>query len=87
VHRAAAKAGKTVLHIDPAPHYGAHWATLTLEQFLAWAEKQSGKSLLSSSDISYDIAARHSPSSSALFNTNKYWKMVDGWVSLRGGSH
>ena len=30
--RRAALAGKTVLHLDQADHYGASWSTLTWEQ-------------------------------------------------------
>lgn len=39
---AAAKAGKRVLHLDPADHYGSQWASLPLEGFLAWAKSAAG---------------------------------------------
>ena len=35
VCRAAAKAGKSVLQLDPAGHYGGAWAALTLHEFLS----------------------------------------------------
>lgn len=39
-HRGAAKAGKTVLHLDQAGHYGSAWTSLTLDDFLIWAQQQ-----------------------------------------------
>ncbi|GAQ88243.1 rab GDP dissociation inhibito [Klebsormidium nitens] len=36
---AAAQAGKTVLHLDPADNYGSHWATLQLDTFVEWAKR------------------------------------------------
>ena len=39
--RAAAKSGKTVLHIDQAASYGSAWSSLTLDQFLGWAHQVS----------------------------------------------
>lgn len=38
--RAAAQAGKSVLHLDPAGTYGAHWASRRLDGFLDWASAQ-----------------------------------------------
>ena len=38
--RAAAQAGKSVLHLDPASSYGAHWASHRLDTFLDWAAAQ-----------------------------------------------
>jgi len=35
---AAAKAGKSVLHLDGAEQYGSHWAGLSLDAFLKWVE-------------------------------------------------
>ncbi|KAK9820564.1 hypothetical protein WJX72_011702 [[Myrmecia] bisecta] len=40
----AAKAGKTVLHLDQADYYGSHWASLSLDQFLQWAAQASSNS-------------------------------------------
>ena len=34
---AAARAGKSVLHLDGAPQYGSHWAALHLDELVAWA--------------------------------------------------
>jgi len=45
--RAAAKSGKTVLHLDQAENYGSAWSSLTLDQFLAWTERQAGCESLS----------------------------------------
>lgn len=36
---AAAQAGKSVLHLDPADNYGAHWTTLQLDTFVEWAKR------------------------------------------------
>lgn len=38
--RAAAQAGKSVLHLDPAGSYGSHWASHRLDSLLEWAESQ-----------------------------------------------
>lgn len=35
---AAAQAGKSVLHLDPAESYGSQWATLQLDSFVDWAK-------------------------------------------------
>lgn len=40
---AVAQAGKSVLHLDPAAHYGTHWAGLRLDQFLEWAHSLQKK--------------------------------------------
>ena len=40
ISRAAAKAGKKVLHLDPAASYGGHWASHHLDGILAWAAEQ-----------------------------------------------
>ena len=39
--RAAAKSGKTVLHIDQAASYGSAWGSFNLDQFLGWAHQVS----------------------------------------------
>ncbi len=38
--RAAAQAGKSVLHLDAAGSYGSHWASHRLDGLLAWADAQ-----------------------------------------------
>ena len=38
MYRAAAKRGKSVLHLDPAGYYGSHWTSFQLDQFLDWSE-------------------------------------------------
>ena len=40
-YRTAAKAGKSVLHLDQAKNYGAAWSSLTLDEILAWAQQHS----------------------------------------------
>ncbi|KAK9909013.1 hypothetical protein WJX75_006040 [Coccomyxa subellipsoidea] len=35
---AAAKQGKTVLHLDPANYYGSLWTSFQLDQFLDWCK-------------------------------------------------
>lgn len=38
--RAAAQAGKSVLHLDAAGSYGSHWTSHRLDGLLAWADAQ-----------------------------------------------
>ena len=40
MHSAAARAGTSVLHLDPAGSYGSHWASHSLDGLLAWAAEQ-----------------------------------------------
>ena len=39
-HRAAAQAGKSVLHLDHADGYGSYWKAHTLDSLLEWAALQ-----------------------------------------------
>ena len=55
--RTAAKSGKSVLHLDQAKSYGAAWSSLTLEEFLAWA--QHPWALPGESSEVVNAAARH----------------------------
>ena len=42
-YRALAKAGKTVLHLDPNEYYGASQASLTLDELVAWSNLLDSK--------------------------------------------
>lgn len=44
--RAAARSGKTVLHLDQADNYGSAWSSLNLDQFLMWADQKSNSTAL-----------------------------------------
>ncbi|XP_060191859.1 rab escort protein 1 isoform X1 [Lycium barbarum] len=41
---AASAAGKSVLHLDPNPNYGSHYASLTLNEFTSYIQSQSSQS-------------------------------------------
>ncbi|XP_055804044.1 rab escort protein 1 [Solanum dulcamara] len=41
---AASAAGKSVLHLDPNPSYGSHYASLPLQEFTSYIESQSSQS-------------------------------------------
>lgn len=41
---AASAAGKSVLHLDPNPSYGSHYASLPLQEFTTYIESQSSQS-------------------------------------------
>ncbi|KAM3285622.1 rab escort protein 1 isoform X1 [Capsicum chacoense] len=41
---AASAAGKSVLHLDPNPSYGSHYASLPLQEFTSYIESQSSDS-------------------------------------------
>lgn len=41
---AASAAGKSVLHLDPNPSYGSHYASLPLQEFTTYIESQSSES-------------------------------------------
>ncbi|WWD16550.1 hypothetical protein CI109_100977 [Kwoniella shandongensis] len=47
-----AKAGKTVLHLDPNDYYGGEQASLTLDELVEWSTNQSSISASSSSSSS-----------------------------------
>ena len=49
VAAAAARCGKTVLHVDPNPYYGQSSAGFTLEEFIAWCKTNSDADACSSS--------------------------------------
>lgn len=53
---ALAKAGKSVLHLDPNEYYGGEQASLTLDELVAWADARSANSS-SDSDSSSSWAA------------------------------
>lgn len=40
-HRALAKSGKSVLHLDPNDHYGGQQASLTLDELQTWCQSHS----------------------------------------------
>lgn len=42
---AASAAGKSVLHLDPNPSYGSHYASLPLQEFTTYIESQSSANL------------------------------------------
>lgn len=39
MRRAAAKAGRSVLQLDPSAHYGGPWASYHLEEFMSLLEE------------------------------------------------
>ena len=41
LHSALAKAGKSVLHLDPNDYYGARQASLTLDELVQWSDSHS----------------------------------------------
>ncbi|XP_050942313.1 rab escort protein 1 [Cucumis melo] len=51
---AASAAGKTVLHLDPNPYYGGHFATLPLHDLTSFLNSASAPSLPSPPLASYD---------------------------------
>ena len=56
---AAARAGKSVLQLDAAPRFGGGWATLNLEELVAWLTSAG------SGNVDADDSAQPAPSSSS----------------------
>lgn len=59
-YRALAKAGKTVLHIDPNDYYGSDQASLTLDELITWSGRHGASSLSSISYPQYSYASTSS---------------------------
>ena len=66
--RALAKAGKSVLHLDPNEYYGGEQASLTLDELQEWCQRRSSPS--ANPDLSSDID--FGPSTSTSTSTNAY---------------
>jgi RAB protein geranylgeranyltransferase component A len=62
--RAAAKAGKSVLHLDAADYYGSHWASFQLDHFLGWARSQVAAQQSNGSAAPEEHATLHTASQS-----------------------
>lgn len=55
---ALAKAGKSVLHLDPNEYYGGEQASLTLDELVAWADARGAESSSSWSETPYGSSQR-----------------------------
>ncbi|TXT08340.1 uncharacterized protein COLE_05264 [Cutaneotrichosporon oleaginosum] len=62
---ALAKAGKSVLHLDPNEYYGGEQASLTLDELEAWATERSSSSAPATSISTYAASQRVAYSSAS----------------------
>jgi RAB protein geranylgeranyltransferase component A len=65
-YRAAAKQGKTVLHLDPANYYGSLWTSFQLDQFLDWCKSHGSDKIGSTPPASADAQPLTQPSASSI---------------------
>lgn len=80
-HRALAKAGKSVLHLDPNEYYGGEQASLTLDELQAWSNARTASTPLAESSSAaytrnqqerYTRATTSEPDAQLLANRRRY---------------
>lgn len=59
--RAAAKAGRAVLHLDPSSHYGSAWGSFTTEQLIDWAQQAVQQQTVFEQQASEQLAHERAP--------------------------
>ena len=77
--RAAAKAGKSVLHLDAADHYGSHWASFQLDHFLGWARSQAAAQQSNGSVVPEEHAPLHTDGN---FDTSADSRQPEQWQDV-----
>lgn len=65
IDRGLAKAGKSVLHLDPNEYYGGAQASLTLDELQEWCQRRSSPSANPEISSSIDVGPSTSTSTSA----------------------
>jgi len=70
--RALAKAGKTVLHLDPNEYYGASQASLTLDELVDWSSKHESTRLDNDKTALFSSASTSSLNPALEANRRRY---------------